>query len=146
MEQHVEEIFHKGLAALENGHIYLALSCFEQAACLDRTPLHCSYLAFCLAKVRSQYPESISLCKEALRMDPDNSIHYLHLGRIHLMAGQRAKALGVFRRGLQCRDNESILREITLIGERKNPVLSNLPRHHPVNKYLGIVLKKLGMR
>ncbi len=49
MEQHVEEIFSKGLSALENGHIYLALSCFEQAATLDRTPLNCSYLALCLA-------------------------------------------------------------------------------------------------
>jgi len=146
MEQHVEEIFRKGLDALENGHIYLALSCFEQAACLARTPLNCSYLAFCLAKVRSQYPESICLCKEALRMDPDNAIHYLHLGRIHLMAGQRAKALGVLRRGLQCGDNGAILREITLIGERKNPVVSSLARNHPVNKYLGLLLKKLGMR
>ena len=36
MEQHVEEIFRKGLDALDNGHIYLALSCFEQAASLDR--------------------------------------------------------------------------------------------------------------
>jgi tetratricopeptide (TPR) repeat protein len=146
MEQHVEEIFRKGLDALENGHIYLALSCFEQAASLDRTPLNCSYLAFCLAKVRSQFPESICLCKEALKMDPDNAVHYLHLGRIHLMAGQRKKALGVLRRGLQCEENSAILREITLIGERKNPVIPALGRSHPLNKYLGMLLKKLGMR
>jgi hypothetical protein len=62
------------------------------------------------------------------------------------MAGQRKKALGVLRRGLQCEDNNAILREITLIGERKNPVISNLDRNHPVNKYLGMLLKKLGVR
>lgn len=146
MEQHVEKIFRKGLDALENGHIYLALSCFEQAASLDRTPLHCSYLAFCLAKVRSQFSESICLCKEALKMDPDNAVHYLHLGRIHLMAGQRKKALGVLRRGLQCADNGTIFQEITLIGERRNPVIASLARNHPLNKYLGLLLTKLGVR
>ena len=36
MEQpHMEEIFTKGIDALENGHIYLALSCFEQATAME---------------------------------------------------------------------------------------------------------------
>ncbi len=147
MEQpQVEDIFSKGLHALENDQIYLALACFEQAACLEKTPLHCSYLAYCLAKVRSQFPEAVSLCKEALKEDPDNALHYLHLGRVYLLAGQRKKALCVLRRGLRCRDNDPILRELTQIGERKEPVFPSLPRSHPFNKYTGILLRKLGFR
>jgi len=146
MEQHVEEIFSKGLSALENGHIYLALSCFEQAATLDRTPLNCSYLALCLAKVRSQFPESICLCREALKIDPGNALHYLHLGRIHLKAGHRQKALKILRQGLQCEDSEVILKEINLIGERKNPAIPVLARKHPFNKYIGMLMTRLGLR
>jgi tetratricopeptide (TPR) repeat protein len=143
---HVEDLFAKGVNALENDHIYLALSCFEQAAYLDRTPLGCSYLAYCLAKVRAQYPDAISLCKEALEADPANPLHYLHLGRIYVMAGQRNKAMGILRQGLQCEDNSALLRELTVLGERKDPLFPSLPRSHPLNKYLGIALTKLGAR
>jgi len=145
-ESHVEDLFAKGVHALENDHIYLALSCFEQAASLEKTPLSCSYLAYCLAKVRSQYPDAISLCKEALAEEPGNSRHYLHLGRIYVMAGQRNKALSILRQGLKCEDNSDLLRELTLLGERKYPVFRSLDRSHPLNKFLGIALNKLGIR
>jgi tetratricopeptide (TPR) repeat protein len=145
-ESHVEDIFTKGIHALENDHIYLALSCFEQAAYFERTPLSCSYLAYCLAKVRSQYPDAISLCKESLEAEPGNPLHYLHLGRIYIMAGQRNKALSILRQGLKCEDNSALLRELTLLGERKNPIFPSLERSHPLNKILGIALNKLGIR
>jgi tetratricopeptide (TPR) repeat protein len=145
-ESHVEDLFAKGVHALENDHIYLALSCFEQAAYLERTPLKCSYLAYCLAKVRSQYPDAISLCKEALAEDPGNPLHYLHLGRIYVMAGQRNRALSILRQGLKCEDNSDLLRELTLLGERKTPVFRSLERNHPLNKFFGIALNRLGIR
>ncbi len=147
MEQpRAEELFHKGLHALESDHIYIALACFEQAASIERTPLHCSYLAYCLAKGRSQFPDAISLCREALKAEPDNALHYLHLGRIYIAAGRRKRAIGALRRGLGCGDNAVILRELASLGERKKPVFRTLPRSHPVNKYLGIVLKRIGLR
>jgi len=145
-ESHVEDLFVKGVHALENDHIYLALSCFEQAAYLKRTPLSCSYLAYCLAKVRSQYPDAISLCKEALESEPGNTLHYLHLGRIYVMAGQRNKALSILRQGLKCEDTSDLLRELTQLGERKHPVFRSLERTHPLNKFFGLALSKLGIR
>lgn len=147
MEQpQAEETFRKGLDALENGHIYLALACFEQAAAVERTPLHCSYLAYCLAKVRAHFPEAVDLCREALEKDPDNVVHYLNLGRIYLISGEKNKALEVLRQGLRCSDNEAVLRELTLLGERKNPLFPSLGRKHPLNRYLGLILKRLGIR
>ncbi|MEA5115370.1 MAG: tetratricopeptide repeat protein [Geobacteraceae bacterium] len=143
---HVEEIFDKGVHALENGHIYLALACFEEAASLDRSPLHCSYLALCLAKVRSQFAEAVALCREAVKKDPGNAVHYLHLGRVYIMAEQKKRALMVLRRGLRCENREMILHELVLIGDRKKPVLPKLDRGHPLNRYLGIILGRLGLR
>ncbi len=147
MEQpRTEEVFVKGIDALENGHIYLALACFEQAAAIERTPLHCSYLAYCLAKVRSLFPDAVALCREAIREDPGNALHYLHLGRVYLMSGDRSQALDVLREGLGCEGREAVLRELTLLGERKRPLFQSLARSHPVNRYLGILLKRLGVR
>jgi len=147
MEQlHMEELFSKGIDALENGHIYLALACFEQATAMERSPLHCSYLAYCLAKVRSQFPDAVTLCREAIEDDPGNALHYLHLGRVYLMSGERGKALDALRRGLQCEEHGVVLRELTLLGERKAPLFPSLDRRHPLNRYLGILLKKLGVR
>lgn len=140
------DLFAKGVDALQNDHIYLALSCFEQAAYLDKTPLCCSYLAYCLAKVRGQYPEAVSLCQDAVKAEPANPLHYLHLGRIYEMAGQRRKALAILRQGLRCEDTSAVLRELTLLGERKPPLFRGLSRSHPLNKYLGITLNRLGLR
>ncbi len=140
------DIFAKGLQALEDGHIYLALSCFEQVMYLERTPLHCSYLALCLAKVRGQYADAVALCAEALAKDPDSAVIYLNFGRIHIMAGERRKAQDVLRRGLHCGDSAAILRELDLLGERKNPPFPSLPRSHPLNKIIGKFLNKLGVR
>jgi hypothetical protein len=145
-EPEVIEIFDKGFHALESGHIYLALACFEQAACIERSPLHCSYLAFCLAKVRSQFPEAVALCREAIKKDPATAVHYLHLGRVYVMAGQRKRALMVLRRGLRCPANDEILRELTIIGSRRPPVFSSLHRTHPFNKFFGMILNKLGVK
>src|SRR5512139_282313 len=127
MEQpHMEEVFVKGIDALENGHIYLALACFEQAIAIERSPLHCSYLAYCLAKVRSQFPDAVNLCKDAINDDPGNALHYLHLGRVYLMSGERGRALDVLRKGLQCEENGVVLHELTLLGERKAPLFPSL--------------------
>jgi tetratricopeptide (TPR) repeat protein len=142
----VGEVFNKGLLALDNGHIYLALSCFEQATYLAKTPLYCSYLALCLAKVRGHYAEAIMLCSEALRDDPDSAAVYLNFGRVYIMAGERRKAQDILRRGLRCEDSAAILKELDLLGERKHPPFPSLRRGHPLNKIIGKLLRKLGVR
>lgn len=141
-----EESFAKGLHALSNGHLYLALVCFEQAVNVERSPLCCSYLAFCLAKARGQYAEAVSLCEEALGKDPTNAVHYLNLGRVHMLAGQREKALNVLRQGLNFGNSDEIIRQLNALGTRKPPVIPSLRREHPLNKFCGILLKKLGLR
>lgn len=141
-----DEIYEKGLNALTNDHVYLALVCFEQATALEKTPLYCSHLAFCLAKVRGQHQEAIDLCKEALEKDPDNALHYLNLGRIYILSGQKEKALQTMREGLRFEYNQGIILELEKLGTRKNPVIPSLKREHPLNKFCGMLLKKLGCR
>lgn len=142
----VEQLIAKGIRAANSGKTALALECFEEAVKLRSTPANWSYLAFCLAKERRQFDHAVQLCQEAIRKDPHSSDHYLNLGRVHLLSGRTNEAIHVFRQGLLYGANAHIEAELRKIGLRKPPVVSFLKRDHPINKYLGIFLKKLRLR
>lgn len=140
------EFFSKGKEALEHEHTYLARVCFENAVNEERNPAHCSYLALALAKSRGEYDRAINLAEEAIAADPQNSIHYLNLGRIFIAANRKPEALEILRAGVQVERDPEILRQLNELGNRGRPVLAWLSRDHPLNKYLGILLTRLGLR
>lgn len=142
----IEELIARGIRAANSGKTSLALECFEEAVERRNTPANWSYLAFCLAKERRQFDRAIQLCQEAIRKDPQNAVHYLNLGRVHLLAGRTKDAIHVFRQGLLYEANAHIEAELRKIGLRKPPVVGFLRRNHPINKYLGIMMKKLRLR
>lgn len=141
-----EDTFEKGLTALSHGHTHLALTCFERSAALERTPALCSHLAFCLAEVRKDYARAIMLANEAVFKEPGNQFHYLILGRVYVMAGEKQEAIAVFGHGLRYGRNKEINRELDGLGTRRIPVIPSLGRRHPLNKYLGKIFTRLGMR
>jgi len=142
----LKDLFSKGLEALTLGNTLSALAFFEKVIKIEGSPSALSYFAFCIAKERGQIGKAISLCKEALRIEPDNSAHYLNLGRIHLLAHKKIDAINVFREGLTHEANQQIIDELNRLVVRKPPVISFLNRNNPLNKFLGILLKRLGLR
>ena len=86
------------------------------------------------------------LCREAMEKEPENSVHYLNLGRIHLVAGDKQEAIRVFRNGLAYGLNQEIIGALDSIGTRSPLVFRSLSRKNPINKFLGIILRKLGLR
>jgi len=136
----------KGVAALKEGNTLVAMIHFEDAAKLEDNPTVRSYLAFCLAKERRQMTKAISLCLTAMQQEPTRTLHHLNLGRIYLMAGQKTRAIQTFRRGLKVERNQQIIDELKKLGLRQAPVLKALNRAHPLNKCLGILFHKIGMR
>lgn len=141
-----EKLFTKGLEALNQGDTLSALACFEKATSIENSPIICSYLAFCVAKERGQFSRAILLCEEAITKEPKNSAHYLNLGRIYLLINKKADAINIFRIGLSYEENQQIVAELNKLGTRKPPLIPFLKRKNPINKYLGIILKKLGLR
>ena len=141
-----EEHFSRGLKALREGNSLAALSCFEKACALDNSPPYSSYYGLCVAKERGQVQRGMLLCREAIQQDPDNPVHYLNLGRIHLVGGNKQETLRVLRQGLGHGHNEEILALLDSIGMRKSPVLPFLGRDNRINKYLGILLTRLRLR
>ena len=71
-------------------------------------------------------------------------MHYLNLGRVYLTVGDKYAAIKAFRNGLLHEKNQLIAEELNRIGWRDLPVFTDLPREHPLNRYLGKLLKKLG--
>jgi len=142
----VERLFTKGLEALANGSILSALVFFEKAIKIENNPAIWSYLAFCIAKERGQFSKAISLCEEAIKKEPNNSAHYLNLGRIYLFTYKKAEAINIFREGLNYEANQQIVDELNKLIIRKPPVIPFLKRKNPLNKYLGIILKLLRLR
>ena len=141
-----EKLFTKGLETLAEGNTLSALSFFEKALHTKYSPVISSYHAFCIAKERGQVSKAISLCKEAIKKEPNNSLPYLNLGRIYLIDNNKADAIKTFREGLNYESNQQIVDELNKLEIRRPPIFPFLKRSNPINKYLGIILKILRLR
>jgi len=132
-----EELFTDSLESLKRGQTWKALELLEQAVTLERNPLYCSTLGFCLAREKGDFRKAVSFCKEAIKKEPKNSIHFLNLGRIYILANQKKDAIRIFYMGLRYSDNREIIAELHKIGRRRRPIIPFLERSNPLNKILG---------
>lgn len=145
-----DEIFRKGLSFLKEDNTLAALACFEKAYEMRKTPEIQSYFAFCISVERGQIGEAVRLCEESLATQPDNPSHYLNLGRIYLHAKRKEDALTALRAGAGRDLTGSEAAEIKLLleklGSRKKPLFPFLARGHFLNRYLGLLLSRIGLR
>ncbi|HEX9022619.1 MAG TPA: hypothetical protein VF799_02140 [Geobacteraceae bacterium] len=140
------ELFSQGMESMKNGDTKGALEHLENAVSLERNPLYCSHLAICLAKEKRDFKKAVSLCNEAIKKDPRNSQHFLNLGRVYLIADLKKDALRILNMGLRFGENREIIAELRKFERRRPPALSFLPRENPINKFLGKITYKLGLR
>jgi len=141
-----EELFAKAMDAQQSGDTVTALDLLEKAIGLERKPQFCSNLAVCLAKEKRDFKRAVSLCKEAIKSDPKNPIHFLHLGKVHILANQKKDAIRIFYMGLRYAENRDIIAELKRIGRRRPPIISFLDRSNPLNKMLGKMFYKQRVR
>lgn len=140
------DLLRNALEALEKNSFIEALMLLEQADEQQCSPMVCSYLAYCRAMVKREYAAAIRLCNEALRDEPANADHYLNLGRIYILAGKRGNALPIFRRGIKLGKNPQLMAELKKFDPRKPPVFSSLPRDHSLNRIVGKLSSRFGIR
>lgn len=82
----------------------------------------------------------------SLEHDPGNPEHYVNLGKIQLLSGKKAEALRTLREGMAQGGSAELIALLTQFGNRKSPVIPFLPRTNPLNKILGLVLHRIGLR
>jgi Flp pilus assembly protein TadD len=138
--------FDNGITLFKAGSILRALGHFEKAMEAQPTPVCASYYAYCMAKERGHVTKGMALCRESLAQEPGNPVHYLNLARIHLLGPNKEDALAVLREGIQHAPDPELTALLEMAGMRKPPVISSLHRDNPLNKFLGILLSKLGIR
>lgn len=142
----IDELLYKGIEAAEKGYIHSAQVFLGQVAEQQKTPEVNSYLAYCLAKGQGRMHSAAKICRESIKREPHNSLHYLILGRILLMSGNKGKAIEAFRHGLRTSPNPKIIDELKKLGLRKPAVLKGLKRNHPINRALGKAFNLFGLR
>jgi len=138
--------FALGVAALDADDTLTALAHLERALKLDDHPGWHSYLGYCIARERGQLRKGRELCLGSLAVEPDSPVHYCNLGRVQMLSGDKEDALRVLREGMAKGGSSEIARLLETLGKRNPPVIPSLARTNPLNRYLGLLLKRLGLR
>jgi tetratricopeptide (TPR) repeat protein len=141
-----EREFARGVAELERGTTLAAMVHFERAVDQLPLPLYRSYLAYCLAKERGQVQKGLEICRQAVADEPAIVDIHLNLGRIYLLTGNKPEALRALREGMAIESHPAIIEIFTQLGIRKQPPIKFLSRDNPINKYLGKLFSRLGLR
>lgn len=131
---------------LARGNTIAALGCLERALAIWDDPHWHSRLGYCIAKERGHHTRGLELCQAAIALEPDNPLHQLYLGKLHRLSSKNLEALQAFRLGMTLGGHPGIEQELAAIGTRKPPPLRFLNRNNPLNKYLGKLLARLGLR
>ncbi|MDD2308986.1 MAG: tetratricopeptide repeat protein [Desulfuromonadaceae bacterium] len=138
--------FDRAQHELDLGNVLAALASLERALSIWDDPLWHSRFGFCLAKQRGQVTRALELCSSAIEHDPGNPLHYLYLGKVYLVAGNTYEALQAFRQGMAFGGSPELEQVLNAIGVRKSPVIPFLSRDNQLNKVLGIIFGRLGLR
>ena len=127
--------------------LYIALDLYPNE------PLILSYCGCIEAILNKNYTHGIEVCSKAiklikLKMPYGHEFYYpvlyLNLGRTYLASGNKKYAVEAFQKGLIFDDNnKDLLQEVKKLGLRRKPIVGFLPRCHPINKYIGIMLHRL---
>jgi tetratricopeptide (TPR) repeat protein len=97
-----------------------------------------SFYGLCFAEVRKQYLDAKKYCELSLKVHPKDPDHYENLGKVHLLAQSRKGAVDALFDGLQYDPKHKGINELlNVIGRRRDPVISFLPRDNVLNVYLG---------
>jgi len=121
-----------------------ALKHFQEAAILE--PLcrgYLSYLGLATAHAHRKYSDAEQLCRRAIEAEYMRPEHYFNLAEVYHLAGRKADAIKNYNQSLSWNPSfEPALDALRKLGMRRQPVLTALPRSHPINVFLGKTLRK----
>lgn len=139
-----EKQFRHGKSLLKEGDMDRALRAFEKAHKEDRdNPMYMSYYGMCTALRGGEMGLGLELCTRAIKKEFHRVEYYINLGKVYMAVGNKKGALKVFKTGLRFDpNNEELNKFLVELGFRRPPIVPVLKRSNPVNKYLGILLRR----
>ncbi|MEE9542558.1 MAG: hypothetical protein V3V95_02100 [Thermodesulfobacteriota bacterium] len=128
----------------KEGRYEEALELLDQNDAYKTHPVSMGCYALCKAAIEFDIKGSEKLCRKALRLERDNPVIYLCMGRIYLLSGDKGLAYKVFKYGLKySRQNRELKDELLHFGKRRALLFPSHARDHLLNKASGIVSKVL---
>ena len=134
------------LAEARTGSTLMALTALEELVKYTNHPQVLAWLGYCLAKEKQDFSKALVLCTSAIDATPENADLYLALGRVYRLCGRRYKSLTTLRKGLKMGRNDLIVKELTAMGLRKDPIFKFLERDHLLNIFAGRMMTRFRVR
>jgi predicted Zn-dependent protease len=113
-----------------------------------------SYYGALLAIVSKNHREGVRAAERALKLlvatvpleaEAHYPLFYLNIARAYLAAGDRKRAILALKKGLRYDSfNLELLETMDSLGVRRRPPIPSLKRTNLLNKYIGMLLHKLG--
>lgn len=139
-----EENFKQGLQFLKDDNLEKATRSFEKAYKEDKeNAKYMSYYGMCAAMRWGEIGFGIELCTRAVKKEFFKTEYYINLAGVYLKADNKKGAITVLKKGLRFDpENDIIHEELVRLGARKKTILPFLKRSNPINRFLGIFLRK----
>lgn len=149
MEEGAARLFKRGISLLRRGYPEDAAECLEKVLEMSYDSAACySWLGVAIA--RSRYGDIIKAeeyCKKAIKKAYYRPQYHNNLAEVYLIWGKKQKAIEALGDTLNLDDsNNPAHRKLANMGIRNRAVIPFLSRTNPINKYLGIILTRLGLR
>lgn len=144
--QSSDDLFRRGIEALESKQYQQAIKLIQSAIELDRQEStasgvkmrHLSYLGLALTLSQGRSDEGLKLCEQAARREFFDADLFCNLGIAYLRNRQKKPAFEAFRKGLALKPgHRRIQEEVKRLERRKKPVFRGLPRSHRLNVFFG---------
>ena len=117
---------------------WLSLAAEQNSGEAELPPVLYAYLGHGIARYQGKMREGIRLCQRAADLDLLQPEACRLLAETHLLTDDRRSAIDAVERGLEIdAADEELLALKRQLGDRRQPVLTFLPRNHAVNRYLG---------
>jgi hypothetical protein len=133
--------FYDALKLYRNSDYEGALTIFREiiAAADVQDVFHSKYRSYeGLTRVCLGDKHAVDLCREVAAEDHNDAEVYYNLALAEYKLNNRRRAVLAVKRGLSIdAANPELLRLRTLMGSRRQPVISFLDRDHAINKWLG---------
>lgn len=152
-EQEILKLVNTGVVLCRQGRWKKGLECLEYAmdspesGQLELPPRTLAYLGYGKVRFLDRAQEGLDLLRQAIQADFMGPEGYLYLAKAQVYLGNRGAAIATVEKGIrsvppgQGKELETMRKKL---GRRQRPVLSFLPRSHPVNRFLGELRHRLG--
>jgi hypothetical protein len=143
---HLTEALRQGLRACREGRwrdgylILSELARVEDQAGQKLPSIFHGYLGQALARCEGRKRVGLELAQHAVESDPFRPENHYNLAAVHLMLGNRRRAVRALNEGLLLDPDNAELRALRVeIGVRRRPAIPFLSRENPLNRWLGLL-------